>query len=340
MRLTRMQKRLAWFGSGFNEVAIVFPYLIAAPRYFLGALSLGEMMQSASAFKQVQQSLSYLVYSYPDIAAWKAVVDRLAGFEAAIERARREAAEPAIRLTAPHGGPDEAAPVPAAAGLEARDLTLRLPDGTPLLQAGRVAVARGERVLVAGASGLGKSTLFRAIAGIWPFGGGEVRLPCGARPMFLPQRPYLPVGTLRDVVRYPDGGAGAGDDAAVCEALVAVGLSPLAERLDETAHWASRLSLGEQQRIAAARVLLQRPDWLFLDEATSALDEEAEARIYRLFVERLSGTTIVSVAHRPGPAAFHDRLVRVTRDVSGGGPARLTAAGAIVAGPTAAAAAE
>ncbi|HEY0525282.1 MAG TPA: ABC transporter ATP-binding protein/permease, partial [Stellaceae bacterium] len=275
MRLTRMQKRLAWFGSGFNEVAIVFPYLIAAPRYFLGALSLGEMMQSASAFKQVQQSLSYLVYSYPDIAAWKAVVDRLAGFEAAIERARREAAEPAIRLTAPHGGPDEAAPVPAAAGLEARDLTLRLPDGTPLLQAGRVAVARGERVLVAGASGLGKSTLFRAIAGIWPFGGGEVRLPCGARPMFLPQRPYLPVGTLRDVVRYPDGGAGAGDDAAVCEALVAVGLSPLAERLDETAHWASRLSLGEQQRIAAARVLLQRPDWLFLDEATSALDEEA-----------------------------------------------------------------
>ena len=335
MRLTRMQKRLAWFGSGFNEIAIVFPYLIAAPRYFLGTLSLGEMMQTASAFKQVQQSLSFVVYSYTDIAAWKAVVDRLAGFEAAIARVRQEAAEPAIRV-APHGRPDEAAHVPAA-GLEARDLTLRLPDGAPLLHAGRFAVARGERVLIAGASGLGKSTLFRAIAGVWPFGCGEVRLPRGARPMFLPQHPYLPVGTLREVVRYPDGGADAGGDAAVREALAAVGLGPLADRLDEAAHWASRLSLGEQQRIAAARVLLHRPDWLFLDEATSALDEEAEARIYRLFVERLSGTTIVSVAHRPGPAAFHGRLVRVTRDMSGGGPARLAVAGAAAAAPAAAA---
>jgi vitamin B12/bleomycin/antimicrobial peptide transport system ATP-binding/permease protein len=248
---------------------------------------------------------------------------------------RQEAAEPVIRV-APHGGPEEAPEPAAAVGLEARDLALRLPDGTPVLRAGRFAVRHGERVLIAGASGLGKSMLFRAFAGLWPFGGGEVRLPRGARPMFLPQRPYLPIGTLREIVLYPAGSNGADGDAAVREALVAVGLGPLAERLDEAAHWANRLSLGEQQRIAAARVLVQRPDWLFLDEATSALDEEAEAQIYRLFVERLPGTTIVSIAHRPGLAAFHDRLARVTRDRSGG-PARLVAGAA--AAPTAAAAA-
>jgi putative ATP-binding cassette transporter len=312
MRLARMQKRLAWFGSGFNEVAIVFPYLVAAPRYFSGALSLGEMMQTASAFKQVQQSLSFIVYSYTDIAAWRAVIDRLVGFEAAIARARREAAEPAIRVASHGGGAEEtSAAAVAAAGLEACGLALRLPTGTLVLNAERFAVARGERVLIAGASGSGKSMLFRALAGIWPFGGGEVRLPRDARTMFLPQRPYLPIGTLREVVLYPEG---TGDDAAVREALAAVGLEALAERLDQTAHWANCLSLGEQQRIAAARLLLHRPDWLFLDEATSALDEETEARIYALLVERLPGAAIVSIAHRPGLAAFHGRSLRIMRD--------------------------
>jgi putative ATP-binding cassette transporter len=179
-----------------------------------------------------------------------------------------------------------------------------------------LSLRRGESVLLGGPSGSGKSTLFRAIAGIWSFGRGEIRAPRKARVLFLPQRPYLPIGTLRSVVSYPMAAAGV-DDATLREALEAVGLADLAARLDEAGHWALQLSPGEQQRIAFARALVQKPDWLFLDEATAAVDEATEARLYRLVRERLAGTTVFSVGHRPTLRPFHTRRLEVQPAASG-----------------------
>ena len=202
--------------------------------------------------------------------------------------------------------------VVAGAGpdLSASDLSLRLPDGRALLTGGALTAAPGEAVLLTGVSGGGKSTLFRALAGIWPFGGGRVEVPANTRALFLPQRPYLPLGTLRRAVAYP---SAAGDfaDAAVCEALEAVGLAHLIPRLDDPDLWERRLSGGEQQRLAVARALLQKPDWLFLDEATASLDPAAEEQLYALLRERLPGAGIVSIAHRPAVARFHDRGIRL-----------------------------
>jgi putative ATP-binding cassette transporter len=265
---------------------------------------LGGLIQTALAFGQVQQSLSFIVNAYAEIAEWRAVVNRLVGFRAAIERARQEP-----------GGIRVVPGVDAQLSLE--DVALALPDGRPLLDGVRLSVTRGDTVLVTGQSGAGKSTLFRAIAGIWPFGRGQIRRPKDARVLFLPQAPYLPIGTLRKVVSYP---APAGlDDEALGEALAACGLSHLAARLDEAAHWAQMLSPGEQQRIAFARALVQRPEWLFLDEATSALDESTEAQLYRLVRSRLPGTTIVSIGHRPTLRPFHERrlVIRPRNGVPG-----------------------
>jgi putative ATP-binding cassette transporter len=192
---------------------------------------------------------------------------------------------------------------------------LDLPDGQPLLKDVETNIGKGESVLLTGPSGAGKSTLFRAIAGIWPFGRGRITLPPDARVLFLPQKPYLPIGTLRDVVSYPMREAGA-TDAELRDALETVGLPKLVSRLDESQNWAMQLSPGEQQRIAFARALIQKPDWLFLDEATSAVDEETEQRLYSLVKERLASTTVISVGHRPTLGAFHNRrlVVRPNRD--------------------------
>jgi putative ATP-binding cassette transporter len=194
-------------------------------------------------------------------------------------------------------------------------VNLNLPDGQPLLKGAVARIGPGESVLLTGPSGAGKSTLFRAIAGIWPFGRGEVTAPPDARVLFLPQKPYLPLGTLREVVSYPMQASGVTDEA-LREALEAVGLPKLVVRLNESAHWAMQLSPGEQQRIAFARALIQKPDWLFLDEATSAVDETTEQRLYALVKERLVGTTVISIGHRPTLGAFHTRrlVVRPTAD--------------------------
>jgi putative ATP-binding cassette transporter len=230
------------------------------------------------------------------------VVERLAGFERTLERVRRESRDGGVRLA------EGAAPHMSVEGVD-----IHLPDGRLLLSNVNLTVTAGETVLLGGASGSGKSTLIRAIAGIWPFGRGHVRLPADARVLFLPQRPYLPIGTLRDVVSYPTPPAGV-DDAALREALEAVGLTELAGRLDTAAHWAQQLSPGQQQRIAFARALIQKPDWLFLDEATSALDEMSEARLYRLVRERLPGTTVFSIGHRATLGAFHGRRLTLERN--------------------------
>jgi len=291
--IMKRQKRLTWFTAGYNQAAVVFPVLAAAPRYFAGAIRLGALMQTIYAFGQVQSALSWFVTAYTQLAQWKATTDRLTGFRSAIRDAHARAHPPTIERAAGE-----------RSIMRIRNLELDLPDGARLISGIDADIRQGERWLVTGRTGTGKSTLLRAIAGIWPFGRGRIETPLGARVLFVPQKPYLPIGTLRAALGYPDGPTAFADDA-IREALGACGLGYLAGRLEQSRHWALELSPGEQQRLAFARVLLQRPDWLFLDEATASLDEEAEQQLYRLVAERLSRTTIVSVAHRRALEAFH-----------------------------------
>jgi len=300
--IMRRQKRLTWFTAGYGQAAIVFPVLAAAPRYFSRAVQLGALMQTAQAFGQVQSALSWFVTAYTQLAQWKATTDRLAGFRNAIADARARAAASGItRYEAEH------------AALVVRDLRLALPDGSKLLAIPDLDVKRGEALLVTGRTGVGKSTLLRAVAGIWPFGQGRIATPGRAEMLFLPQKPYLPIGTLRCVLTYPQPPSRF-DDATVREALAACGLPYLVARLDESDNWALHLSPGEQQRVAFARALLQQPTWLFLDEATAALDEASEARLYRIVRQRMPGTTLVSIGHRSSLVPFHDRRLQVGSD--------------------------
>jgi putative ATP-binding cassette transporter len=293
--IMRKQKQLGWFTSFYGQLAIIFPFVVAAPRYFSGQIPLGGLMQTASAFGQVQGALSWFIDAYPQFASWKATVDRLTGFSAALEHVRAEAA----RL-------DGERAEGAGDALEARELALALPQGRALLEPTTLELKRGEAVLVSGPSGAGKSTLFRALAGIWPYWRGRIRLPKGARLLFLPQKPYLPIGALKHAVCYP-GDADARSDEEVAEALRAVGLGHLHTELGRAENWAQLLSGGEQQRIAFARALLDRPDWLFLDEATASLPDEAQAALYGLLKARLPATTVVSIGHRASLAPFHAR---------------------------------
>jgi putative ATP-binding cassette transporter len=304
--IMRRQRRLTYFTAGYGQAAWIFPSVVAAPRYFRGELPLGGLMQTVGAFNQVQDALSFFVQSYREVAAWCSVVERLVGFDRTLEEMRVQAATgEGIRRT------DGIATHLALEGVD-----LHLPDGQPLIADVNLSLVRGDTVLLGGASGSGKSMLLRAIAGIWPFGRGEIRAPHDARILFLPQKPYLPIGTIRDVVNYPRPVDGV-DDVTLGETLEAVGLPELAARLDEAGHWALQLSPGEQQRIAFARALVQNPDWLFLDEATSAVDEVTEARLYRLVRERLAGTTVFSVGHRATLRPFHARELLIQPNGSG-----------------------
>jgi len=302
------QKRMTYFTSGYGLGAWIVPSIVAAPRYFRGELGLGGLMQTSQAFQQVQDALSFFVQSYKEIAAWSAVVERLAGFERTLERVHRQAASGFRRVDG------------LATHLTVAGVDLYRPDGQVLLANINFSLRRGDTVLLSGASGSGKSTIVRAIAGIWPFGRGEIRAARDARILFLPQRPYLPIGVLRDVVSYPMPASGV-EDGTLREALEVVGLTELAVRLDDAAHWALRLSPGEQQRIAFARALVQKPEWLFLDEATSAVDEATEARLYRLVRERLAETTVFSIGHRATLHAFHTR--RLVVQLAGNGPGSI-----------------
>src|SRR5262245_57447327 len=306
--IMRRQKRMTYFTSGYGLGAWIVPSIVAAPRYFRGELGLGGLMQTSQAFQQVQDALSFFVQSYKEIAAWCAVVERLAGFERALDRVRVQAASGVRRVDG------------RASQLTVEGVDLYRPDGQLLIANINLSLLRGDSVLLLGASGSGKSTLVRAIAGIWPFGRGEIHAARDAHMLFLPQRPYLPIGRLRDVVAYPMAGNGV-DDAALREALELVGLTELAARLNESAHWALRLSPGEQQRIAFARALIQKPEWLFLDEATSAVDEASEARLYRLLRERLAATAVFSVGHRATLHSFHAR--RLVVQLAGNGPGSI-----------------
>ena len=291
----KYNKRLAWLTSFYGQAAAIFPIIVAAPQYFAGKIQLGVLTQTADAFGQVQGSLSWFVDTYAQLAAWKAGVDRLTTFSEAMVRAKVEAAETAFQQSRQ--------PKPE---LTLEDVDVRLPNGSLLLEDVDVTIHQGESLVLRGPSGSGKTTLFRVLAGLWPFGRGRVRLPQDARVLFLPQKPYLPVGTLREALSYPET-PGHYTDEACREVLEACTLGHLVPRLQEPANWSLVLSGGEQQRLAFARALLYRPNWLFLDEASSALDEAAERRMYELLHERLAGAAVISVAHRPSVAAMHKR---------------------------------
>ncbi len=304
LQIMQRTKRLTFLTAGYAQVSTVFPFIVISPAYFAGAVQLGGLMQTASAFTSVQTALSFFVNAYRQLAEWRAVIARLDGFNVAVETAQAAATtEPAIAI-APRAGKDR---------VEIDDLLIRLPQGTPLVAADDITVAAGERVLVTGPSGAGKSTLFRAIAGTWPFGAGSILVPKGAKIMVLPQRPYFPIGTLAAAVTYPAEPGTFGDEA-LAEIIAAVGLPALADRISEEAHWNRMLSLGEQQRLGIARAILQAPDYLFLDEATASLDEPAEAALYRLLEARLKGTTLVSIGHRSTLSAFHRRGLALVRE--------------------------
>jgi putative ATP-binding cassette transporter len=294
------RKKLTWFTTGYSQLAIIFPFVVAAPRYFNKTIQLGGLMQISSAFNQVQDSLSFIITSYTEIAEYQSVVQRLSGFRQRMDGIAAENSAPQPIELERRGN-----------GVEVDMLDLNLPDGQLLRPNISLAAGRGEALLITGASGLGKSTLLRAIAGLWPFGRGRIRVGDG-RCLFLPQRPYLPLGTLADALVYPRAAAELTRDS-LADALRAVGLPEFVDRLDEEANWAQRLSIGEQQRLAFARVLLARPEIVFLDEATSALDEAAEISLYRLLREAPWRPTIVSVGHHGTLRRFHDAVIDLAR---------------------------
>jgi putative ATP-binding cassette transporter len=289
------QKQLTWFTVFYRQLAIIFPFFIAAPRYFTGAIQMGIIFLTASAFGQVQGALSWFITAYPRLAEWKATVDRLIGFTASMEKVRAESAQLDGERTEAVGD-----------SLSVEGLSLSLPQGRPLLQSAEMKLEKHRNVLVTGPSGAGKSTLFRALAGIWPYWKGRIRLPKGARLLFLPQKPYLPIGTLKHAVSYPADLRDFSNEQAT-EALSAVGLPHLAADLERSENWAQVLSGGEQQRLAFARALLNKPDWLFLDEATASLPEDAQDALYRLLKQKLPQTTLVSIGHRESLAGHHAR---------------------------------
>ena len=299
--IMKRQKRLTFFTQSYGQASVIFPYLMVSPVYFSRAMQLGGLMQTGSAFERVQKALSFFVDNYQLIAEYRAVVTRLSGFEDAIVAARDLALTPPTVEVLPRDNSNV---------ISIDRLNVRLPNREPLINAERIALSPGERVLVTGPSGAGKSTLFRAIAGIWPFGSGRILVPKDAKVMLLPQRPYFPLASLAAAVSYP-ARLGTFENARLAEVLTAVGLGQWADRLDVEAHWNRMLSLGEQQRLAIARVILLEPDFLFLDEATASLDEAAEASLYRLLHERLKGATIVSIGHRSTLGAFHRRRFEV-----------------------------
>lgn len=308
LTLIKKQKNLIWFTNFFGQAAVVFPFIVAAPRFFSGAIQLGQLMQIASAFGRVQDSLSWFVDNYSSLAAWRATTDRLTSFEESfVALAQSRQAQTAINSVAINEASDS---------LDTQDLTLALPTGAVLLSGLSLHAEPGENVLIRGPSGSGKSTLFRALAGIWPFSRGRTVLPANA--MFIPQRPYFPNGTLRDALAYPQP-ASSYSDAELQQALEDALLPKLTHRLDDEDAWSQKLSGGEQQRLAIARVLLKKPAWLFADEATSALDEAAEKTLYeRLLAQtQRAGGAIISIAHRPTVAAFHGKRWELEKQPEG-----------------------
>jgi vitamin B12/bleomycin/antimicrobial peptide transport system ATP-binding/permease protein len=296
--IMRRQKRLTFFTAGYGQAQVIVPFLAVSSAYFSRAIALGGLMQTASAFGRVQGALSFFVQVYPQLAEWKSVIERLSGFKQ--NMLDTAATRPQISCV----------PTPNTASIYCNRLLLKKPNSSPLLDVGEIHLAQGETTLLTGPSGIGKSTLLRTMAGIWPNAEGRIEIPTDAQILVLPQRPYLPEGALRDAITYPQLAADIKDQR-IAELLVDVGLSALTARLGERAHWQQRLSLGEQQRLTIVRAILSQPDWLFLDEATASLDEACERRVYELLRRQLPQTTIVSVGHTATLRGLHSRSVDI-----------------------------
>ena len=299
-KIVNKQKQLVWLNSGYSQIAIIFPFVAAMNRYLAKEFTLGGLMQVASAFGRVQDSLSYFVDTYSSLATWQSVVMRLTYFGRHMQEVSAEAERFHLERFV------------AAEEVRADNMQVNLPDGTPLLQNINFTLEPGSNVLIKGVSGSGKSTLLRAIAGIWPFVEGKIVLPEQEKLMFIPQKPYLPLGSLREALLYP--GNKPVNDEVLINLMEECQIGYLKDKLDIVADWSHVLSVGEQQRLAYVRAHIQEPVWLFLDEATSALDEETEAKMYSLIGERLANTTIVSIGHRSTLNKYHQLVLELDKN--------------------------
>mgnify|MGYP004451400445 FL=1 len=298
-QLVNKQKQLVFLNSGYSQIAIIFPFVVAMNRYLAKEVSLGGLMQVASAFGRVQDSLSYFVDMYSSIAQWQAVVMRLTYFG----RHMHEVSQQAEQFHVERFATSEAVSV--------KQMQVNLPDDTVLLQDINFNLQPGRNVLIKGVSGSGKSTLLRALAGIWPFVTGKINLPKTEDLMFIPQKPYIPLGSLREALLYP--GRKPLSDEELLYLLDLCQIGYLRDKLDLVADWSHVLSVGEQQRLAFVRAHIQEPKWLFLDEATSALDEDTEAAMYALLAERLRQTTLVSIGHRSTLNKYHELMLVIDK---------------------------
>ena len=298
-KLVNKQKQLVFLNSGYSQIAIIFPFVVAMNRYLTKEVTLGGLMQVSSAFGRVQDSLSYFVDMYSSIAQWQAVVMRLTCFGHHMHDVYQQAERFHVERFA------------AADVVEVDNMQINLPDGKPLLENISFTLHPGHNVLIKGVSGSGKSTLLRAISGIWPFVDGKIFLPERDKLMFIPQKSYLPLGTLRAALNYP--GNKPIDDTELIYLMDLCQIGYLKDKLDLEADWSHVLSVGEQQRLAFVRAHIQQPQWLFLDEATSALDEDTEANMYSLLQERLQQTTVVSVGHRSTLNKYHELVLRLNK---------------------------
>ena len=298
-QLVNKQKQLVFMNSGYSQIAIIFPFVVAMNRYLAKEVSLGGLMQVASAFGRVQDSLSYFVDMYSSIAQWQAVVMRLTYFG----RHMHEVSQQAEQFHVERFATSEAVSV--------EQMQVNLPDDTVLLQDINFNLQPGRNVLIKGVSGSGKSTLLRALAGIWPFVTGKINLPKTEELMFIPQKPYIPLGSLREALLYP--GKKPLSDEELLYLLDLCQIGYLRDKLDLVADWSHVLSVGEQQRLAFVRAHIQEPKWLFLDEATSALDEDIEAAMYALLAERLRQTTLVSIGHRSTLNKYHELMLVIDK---------------------------
>ncbi|MBR5487414.1 MAG: ABC transporter ATP-binding protein/permease, partial [Phascolarctobacterium sp.] len=299
-KIVTKQKQLVWLNSGYSQIAIIFPFVAAMNRYLAKEFTLGGLMQVASAFGRVQDSLSYFADTYASLATWQSVVMRLTYFGRHMQEVSKDAERFNLERFVVGGE------------VSAENMQVDLPDGTPLLQNINFTLKPGSNVLIKGVSGSGKSTLLRAIAGIWPFVNGKIAMPEQNALMFIPQKPYLPLGSLREALLYP--GTKPLSDAEIIALMEMCQIGYLQDKLDVVADWSHVLSVGEQQRLAFVRAHIQQPAWLFLDEATSALDEDTEAKMYSLVGERLANTTIVSIGHRSALNKYHELVLQLDKE--------------------------